>query len=320
MSESTPSVETFFCPYSGTDVPVSRRSKEHVVPEALTSGRGMLIDVARDLNNQLGEDVDGPFINEPGLKFLASTRFVSGKSGEIARYEHPLKVSFEGHEIDIKINKRGREIGLSKGSTGGKFIEPNGAVFHAVLRENDAEAERAMRALEEKLTRKGIEPVGETVRAAMTIDLGKRFSFNANGIAAGRFFLKVALGATYFMLQKEGEDAIEWARNSPHAAALRRVLFDGHDPRGPIFDLGFTTKNWSALPRWEERLHFPTYDGRIHEHELGLAPEGSGTYLYVNLFGVLGARIRVATRPYGPIVYAIAYRTGKLRRLRRLTD
>lgn len=111
-----------YCPYSDREIPEAEASLEHIIPLSLGGDDRLTIRVDRQVNSQVGHDIDGPLAND----FLLSQRRAqydarghSGKEPEFvvkkaydADSGAPLQAIFGNRRLRLRDPRTGLEVPL----------------------------------------------------------------------------------------------------------------------------------------------------------------------------------------------------------------
>ena len=94
-SANSASASTVYCPYTDSDILLSKSSPEHIIPLALGGMNGFTIPVSKDFNSRVGSEIDGALAND----FLVmSKRDKHGAKGHSKK--HPENVFPNGSNAD----------------------------------------------------------------------------------------------------------------------------------------------------------------------------------------------------------------------------
>lgn len=275
-----------FCPYAGKAVEIGSCSDEHIIPESIGGCRGFAIPVSRQLNSDLGTEVDGPFVNSSMMRFFRQKHGIKSKSGVVPPFEQQARLHLpHGSPVDVTIERRGQSAIVRPKTVAWR----SGTGWLRLVLGADADAVAKHRAKATRSKRKGRAPerVTKTTHGQAHVTLGSEITFGIDHEVAMRFFAKVALASSFAVL---GPD---WGAGQL-ASTLRRIMLGRED--------------WAAEKTKGVFLHRPhghrqdgqppkifshTLDTTADEHEVIFAECEGATHIWMTIFGIIGARYRV---------------------------
>jgi hypothetical protein len=77
---SAASAQTFYCPYTDRDIPVTDSNPEHIIPLALGGLNGFTLPVSKDFNSRIGSEIDGALANDFLVMAKRDKHLVKGHS------------------------------------------------------------------------------------------------------------------------------------------------------------------------------------------------------------------------------------------------
>jgi hypothetical protein len=270
-------------------------SLEHVVPFALGGSDDLTITTCKAKNNDLGSEIDAPFIDffpVRAKRFLLGLESTAGNAptldlggkGWIDGKEVPISYAITEYAKELKI---ARPDVMKMPSTNGEEWQISGdptkvrEILVGKLRQQIAEGKG--------VTRKDGTPLGledvekffaenqmETVNPSVlkTIHFDYRMSI--------RFFCKMALAMGHLHLG-------EVFSRSPHAAKLRRLLWLENAAE-------FQFQGASIWPETQSAKHLLEIIAKQDHHTLAIM-DGTPPVLLISLFGEIGAVIPLGEVP-----------------------
>lgn len=214
------SSSTFFCIYSGQEVPDGQKSLEHIVPYSL-GGPGTFgtWDVSKKANSDVGGTVDTRLINHPFITFHRWRLGLKSQSGTVPGIEFSGTVEVDGRTLDVvySINPDGTVDLLTRPEVASDWATGN---FRVACDPQDLPT--ILGNITKKAVKKGLVDGPDDIKVLASKSTRLESPTIHSQLSVGVFdmmpgFAKMALGAGHLVL---GET---WSRG-PDADLLRSVI------------------------------------------------------------------------------------------------